>query len=235
MAERAVSLAEFFRPRLVVARAIFFAVVSPVRARGHRHHLRRLHRRERHHARRAGGAVHLRRHGSERFCVVRDRRRRKIRTVAHAPCSRRSSARLCRCAQTKPFALVALCRFVPGVVFIAFIACGWTRVPLGRFTAASLLVSALYLPLMLCIVVFFGDALDNRVGLWTWPFLLCVLVAIGFVRRRVFAFQEGSQLAASSHPTMAGARADRHRGRAPGNARRVSLAQRIPRGLFFLP
>jgi Uncharacterized membrane-associated protein len=79
------------------------------------------------------------------------------------------------------FALVALCRFVPGVVFIAFIACGWTRVPLGRFTAASLLVSALYLPLMLCIVVFFGDALDNRAGLWTWPFLLCVLVAIGFV------------------------------------------------------
>lgn len=81
------------------------------------------------------------------------------------------------------FALVALCRVVPGVVFIAFIACGWTRVPLGRFTAASLLVSALYLPLMLCIVVFFGDALDNRAGLWTWPFLLCVLVAIGFVRR----------------------------------------------------
>ncbi|MGZ3289043.1 MAG: hypothetical protein ACXU87_13490, partial [Xanthobacteraceae bacterium] len=75
------------------------------------------------------------------------------------------------------FALVALCRVVPGVVFFVFIACGWTRVPLGRFTVASLLVSALYLPLMLCIVIFFGDALDNRVGLWTWPFLLCVLVA----------------------------------------------------------
>ena len=133
------------------------------------------------------------------------------------------------------FALVALCRFVPGVVFIAFIACGWTRVPLGRFTAASLLVSALYLPLMLCIVVFFGDALDNRVGLWTWPFLLCVLVAIGFVRRRVFAFQEGSQSATSPNAAKAGARVDRHRGRSPGNARRVTLAERIPRGLFFLP
>ena len=46
---------------------------------------------------------------------------------------------------------------------------------------------------MLCIVVFFGDALDDRVGLWTWPFLLCVLVAIGFVRRQVFAFQDASQ------------------------------------------
>jgi membrane protein DedA with SNARE-associated domain len=42
------------------------------------------------------------------------------------------------------FGLVALCRIVPGVVFVAVIACGWTRVPLGRFTMASLLISALY-------------------------------------------------------------------------------------------
>ena len=133
------------------------------------------------------------------------------------------------------FALVALCRVVPGVVFIAFIACGWTRVPLGRFTVASLLVSALYLPLMLCIVVFFGDALDNRVGLWTWPFLLCVLVAIGFVRRRVFAFQDAAQSAASPPPTMAAARVNRHQARTLGGARKVALAERMPRALFCLP
>ena len=133
------------------------------------------------------------------------------------------------------FALVALCRVVPGVVFIAFIACGWTRVPLGRFTVASLLVSALYLPLMLCIVVFFGDALDNRVGLWTWPFLLCVLVAIGFVRRRVFAFQDAAQSAASPPPTMAAAGVDRHQARTLGGARKVALAERMPRALFCLP
>ena len=29
------------------------------------------------------------------------------------------------------FGLVALCRVVPGVVFVAFVACGWARVPLG--------------------------------------------------------------------------------------------------------
>jgi len=133
------------------------------------------------------------------------------------------------------FALVALCRLVPGVVFIAFIACGWTRVPLGRFTVASLLVSALYLPLMLCIVVFFGDALDNRAGLWTWPFLLCVLVAIGFVRRRVFAFQDAAQPDASAMPAGAGSRVDRHRTRPPGCGRRMALTDRVPRALFRLP
>jgi membrane protein DedA with SNARE-associated domain len=125
------------------------------------------------------------------------------------------------------FGLVAFCRVVPGVVYIAFVACGWMRVPLGRFTVASLLVSALYLPLMLCIVVFFGDALDDRAGLWTWPFLLCVLVAIGFLRRQVFAFQEPSQ----------GAETTGHRGMAAlvGLARKMTLAERIPTKLFYLP
>src|SRR4051812_19881510 len=51
------------------------------------------------------------------------------------------------------FGLLALCRVVPGVVFIAAVACGWTRVPFGRFAVASLLVSALYLPLMLYLVI----------------------------------------------------------------------------------
>src|SRR5690349_22051846 len=41
------------------------------------------------------------------------------------------------------FGLVALCRVVPGVVFVAFVACGWMRVSLRRFTAASLTISAL--------------------------------------------------------------------------------------------
>lgn len=91
------------------------------------------------------------------------------------------------------FGLVALCRVVPGVVFIAFIACGWTRVPLRRFAAASLVVSALYLPLMLCIAVFFGDALDERVGFWTWPMLVTVVVAMGFFRQRVFGLRETSE------------------------------------------
>jgi membrane protein DedA with SNARE-associated domain len=88
------------------------------------------------------------------------------------------------------FGIMALCRLVPGVVFIAFVACGWTRVPLAQFSLASLVISALYLPLMLCIMVFFGAALDDQAGLWAWPFLLCVLVGIGFVRRQVFFFQE---------------------------------------------
>jgi membrane protein DedA with SNARE-associated domain len=88
------------------------------------------------------------------------------------------------------FGLVALCRVVPGLVFVAVVACGWTRVPFGRFTLATLLVSALYLPLMLYLVIVFGDALDDHAGLWAWPLLLCLVVIAGFMRHRVFSLRE---------------------------------------------
>jgi membrane protein DedA with SNARE-associated domain len=130
------------------------------------------------------------------------------------------------------FGIVALCRVVPGVVFIAFVACGWTRVPLARFTVATLIASALYLPLMLCIVVFFGDAIDDRAGLWTWPFLLCVLVSIGFVRRQVLSFQES---ATDRRSTSAAAGDGRHQMTASGGRTRKTWAGRVPPSLIYFP
>jgi membrane protein DedA with SNARE-associated domain len=104
------------------------------------------------------------------------------------------------------FGLFALCRLVPGTVFVAFVACGWTRVPLGRFIVASLLISALYLPIVLYLVIVFGEALDDHVGLWSWPVLLAVLVATAFVRRRVLSFNSAgdtSELTAEDDATNA--------------------------------
>jgi len=91
------------------------------------------------------------------------------------------------------FEVVALCRVVPGVDLLVFVACGWTRVPPARFLLASLIVSALYLPLMLYLVVVFGDALDDHVGLWTWPAMLAVVAVAGFVRNRIFTLREEGQ------------------------------------------
>jgi membrane protein DedA with SNARE-associated domain len=87
------------------------------------------------------------------------------------------------------FALVALGRFVPGLVFVAFVGCGWARVSLARFTAASLVVSALYLAMMLYLAISFGDALDDHIGQWAWPCLLAVLGVGAFARRRILAFR----------------------------------------------
>lgn len=131
------------------------------------------------------------------------------------------------------FGLVALCRVVPGIVFVAFVACGWARVSLLRFALASLIVSALYLPLMLYLVTMFGDALDDRVGLLAWPVLFVAIAASGFVRKRVFAFKEVDETEAAPEVALA----DSCFGMPPLSRadRKVAKAERIPPALFYLP
>jgi membrane protein DedA with SNARE-associated domain len=88
------------------------------------------------------------------------------------------------------FGLVTICRLVPGAVFVVFVACGWARVSFTRFMVATLVTSALYLPIVLYLVVVFGEALDDRAGLWAWPLLFAALLAAGFMLKRVLAFRE---------------------------------------------
>ena len=129
------------------------------------------------------------------------------------------------------FGLFAVCRVVPGVVFVALVACGWSRVSLARFAAASLIVSALYLPVMLYLVIVFGDALDDRLGLWAWPALLIAISLTSIARKRVFSFADAAD--ADAEPVIPGdcfgmptlTREDR----------KVASAERIPPALFYLP
>jgi membrane protein DedA with SNARE-associated domain len=87
------------------------------------------------------------------------------------------------------FALIALCRFVPGLVFVAAVACGWARVSLARFAVATIFVSASYVAMMLYLVTVFGHALEDHMGVWTWPLLLALLATAAFARQRILAFR----------------------------------------------
>jgi membrane protein DedA with SNARE-associated domain len=134
------------------------------------------------------------------------------------------------------FALVALCRFIPGFVFVAFVACGWARVSLARFIVASLTVSAVYLAVMLYLVATFGDALDDHMGLWAWPLLLVLLGAGAFARSRILAFG----VAAASEetaPPVKSAGLDALAPAAPpaDGGRPFAPAERLPSVLFRLP
>ena len=134
------------------------------------------------------------------------------------------------------FGLLALCRVVPGVAFIALVACGWTRVPFGRFTIASMVSSALYLPLMLYLLIVFGDAMDDHVGWWAWPLLVVALASMDLLRRRVFAFQPAQRREDDAADSVAAAADSRFAMPAlNGRARRVAMAERIPSILFNLP
>lgn len=129
------------------------------------------------------------------------------------------------------FGVVALCRVVPGLVFVAFVACGWARVPLSQFTLASLSISALYLPVTLYIAIAFGGALDEQIGWLAWPLLFGALIAAGAVRKRVFAFGDAGENPAAA-PVANG-----HRGMpalAAGD-RIVAPAEKIPPVLFYIP
>ena len=122
------------------------------------------------------------------------------------------------------FGLVALCRLVPGAVFVVFVACGWSRVSFARFTLATLITSALYLPIVLCLVVVFGDALDDRVGLWTWPLMFAALIVAGFMRGRVFGLRDDAN---ASRPQTEVAV---ERGPSPGLAKLAGLSRRAAFG-----
>jgi hypothetical protein len=95
-------------------------------------------------------------------------------------------------------------------------------------------VSAIYLPLILYLVIVFGDAMDDQVGVWAWPVLLGAMAATGFVRKRVFAFSEGAELA---EPVPAASPQGGHHGMPwlAARDRKVAAAERIPPGLFYLP
>jgi hypothetical protein len=135
------------------------------------------------------------------------------------------------------FSLVALCRFIPGFVFVALVACGWARVSLARFTAASLMVSAVYLAVMLYLVASFGDALDDHIGLWTWPLLLALLGAGAFARSRILAFGGAATAAEETAPPVKTAGLDdpSAAARRGGRARPFAPAERLPSVLFRLP
>jgi membrane protein DedA with SNARE-associated domain len=130
------------------------------------------------------------------------------------------------------FALVALCRFIPGFVFVALVACGWARVSLARFTAASLLVSAAYLAVMLYLVATFGDALDDHIGVWTWPLMLALLGVGAFARSRILAF---GGTAASEETAPAVRTAGLAALEPPAGARPFAPAERVPSLLFRIP
>jgi membrane protein DedA with SNARE-associated domain len=132
------------------------------------------------------------------------------------------------------FALVALCRFIPGFVFVALVACGWARVSLARFTAASLMVSAAYLAVMLYLVATFGDALDDHIGLWTWPLLLALLGAGAFARSRILAFGAAPASEETAPPVKTAGLAALEPLASPA-ARPFAPAERIPAVLFRIP
>ena len=145
-----------------------------------------------------------------------------------------ASAALATCSSATCSDSVALCRVVPGVVFIALIACGWTRVPLARFTMATLVVSALYLPEL---ASWFSSAMRSKIvpGCGHGRSCCASWSPSAFSAGRVFTFQEaraggdagGAAKVAAAGPHGMPALSER--------LRKPTFAERMPLGLLYLP
>ncbi len=83
---------------------------------------------------------------------------------------------------------VALCRVTPGLLLPTFLACGFFRVPFVRFALINAAAAALYVPLMLVLIITFGEIVQHRISEWVWlvpPGMLAVTAFVAARRYRV--------------------------------------------------
>jgi len=140
---------------------------------------------------------------------------------------------------------VAICRITPTLLFPTYIAIGWFRMPLKRFLIITIITSTIYTPIVFLLVNLLGDMVLSRLGYWSW--IIIILIIILFPLRKVFKSfsKNGNSVNTSilSFPFMKGTTAQddnqekQHRGMPSlkGLKRLISLAERVPNGLFYIP
>jgi membrane protein DedA with SNARE-associated domain len=84
--------------------------------------------------------------------------------------------------------VVMVSRVIPGLMFPAYIACGWFHVPFARYALVSMATTAVYLPIILGLALLFGQAAFAIVGGWAWlalaaPVAVAVILRIRAARR----------------------------------------------------
>ena len=81
--------------------------------------------------------------------------------------------------------VVMVSRLVPGLMFPAYIACGWFGLSFPRFALTSIATTAIYLPAILGLALFFGQAALGWVGGWAWLALIAPLAVAALLRGRL--------------------------------------------------
>lgn len=84
--------------------------------------------------------------------------------------------------------VIVVSRLVPGLMFPAYIACGWFAISFWRFALTSIAMTAVYLPVILGLALIFGEAAFDRVGGWAYLALIAP-VAMAFLLRARSAYR----------------------------------------------
>ena len=142
--------------------------------------------------------------------------------------------------------VLVLCRITPGLLFPTFVACGWFRIPFGRFALVSIISGAVYSSIVLTIIILFGDLVLKHFDYWAWGLMVAILVALAL--RNTFKSRNWGEdaekalgdVAPSFIKVLKGympALKHKHNGMPSidGVKRLVSFAETLPNGLFYIP
>jgi membrane protein DedA with SNARE-associated domain len=94
-------------------------------------------------------------------------------------------------------ATVAAVRFLPGLRLPVYTACGFMRMPLGRFAAAVVLATIVWTTLLFGLSYGFGSWATDRIGIWRWPLGLAIAALVILTSRRLTRSRTGELGAAS--------------------------------------
>jgi membrane protein DedA with SNARE-associated domain len=72
---------------------------------------------------------------------------------------------------------IAVCRLVPGILFPTVLSYGWCGVPFRRVAASTMIVTAVYVPLLLTLFVQFGKQIMPLVQHGPWLIVGAVVIA----------------------------------------------------------
>ena len=138
---------------------------------------------------------------------------------------------------------VAVCRVTPSLLFPTYVAIGWFRMSLKRFFLISLISAAIYTPVVFFLVKMLGELVLFRLGYWAWGILLLIIIL--FPLRRILKSLKKNQSPSlpKSIPFLPIFRNGNNHGiiyhigmpALNGVRQLISLAERIPNGLFYIP
>ncbi len=145
---------------------------------------------------------------------------------------------------------VAVCRVTPTLLFPTYIAIGWFRMPIKRFILVTVITSAIYTPIVFLLVTLLGDVVLYKLGYWAWGIILLIVVLFPF-RKVIFSFSNKGKEASTPDtsvlslpflnkaliPGAENGQKKQHKGMPSlkGLKRLVSIAERLPNGLFYIP
>lgn len=141
--------------------------------------------------------------------------------------------------------VLLLCRITPGLLFPTFVACGWFKIPFGRFALITIISGVVYSSIVLTAIILFGDFVLVHLDYWAWILLLTLVVGFGIRNSFKPRWSKATEQAMGDLPPSffrvlkKYVPTFKHKFNGmpslDGLKRAVSFAERLPNGLFYIP